>query len=76
MPAGPTFSSAAGSNASAGPRLLGAGGAAAGVGGGLLSGGVGDEEPVVSEQMKEVLRVVFSKDGTYAQEVSRVDQLA
>ena len=26
---------------------------------------------MISDSMKEVLKVVFSKDGTYAQEVSR-----
>jgi aarF domain-containing kinase len=58
--AGPTFSAAA--SPEGGPLLLGRGAPQ-----GLLSGA--DEGPVINDSMKEVLRVVFSKDGTYAQEV-------
>jgi len=57
---GPTFSAAA--SPEGGPLLLGSGSPA-----GLLS--AADEGPVVSDSMKEVLKVVFSKDGTYAQEI-------
>ncbi|KAF5827894.1 ABC1 family-domain-containing protein [Dunaliella salina] len=60
LASGPTFS-AAGSGMGE-PLLLGSGDAA-----GLLS--AADEGPVVSDSMKEVLKVVFSKDGSYAQEI-------
>jgi len=59
---GPTFSAAASSNSNVPARrrdgtLLS----------GLLTGGA--DEPVLTEPMKEVLKVVFSKDGSYAQEI-------
>ena len=52
--AGPTFSAAYGERVKGRP----AGG-----------GADDDSEPVVSDAMREVLRVVFSKDGSYAQEL-------
>ncbi len=52
--AGPTFSSAA--ERAFAERVKGQGG-----------GGWADDGPVVNEATREVLKVVFSKDGSYAQ---------
>lgn len=62
---GPTFSSAA--TYAADGSAVGAG--AGGLLGVLMSLGGDDDGPILTEPVKEVLRVVFSKDGSYAQEV-------
>lgn len=69
---GPTFSAAA-SGSQGGPSL----GSSATWGrsthsegsllAGLLTGG--DSGPIVSDSMKDMLKLIFSKDGSYAQEV-------
>jgi aarF domain-containing kinase len=73
---GPTFSAAASSTPQGqGGSTLGAsstwgrsGQSEGSLLAGLLTGG-GNRDPIVTDSMKDMLKVIFSKEGSYAQEV-------